>query len=182
MIVRDVDVLQDVFRATSGSSVCISVPTVDEHAWRTLEPGTAHPMQRLRAVRTLVDSGIDAGVLMAPLVPGFSTHPAKIEATVKAVADHGARFVGANVLFLDGGTRDHFMRFLEQEFPAMSAQYEHLYATKYASRDYVERVKNTVGLLKARYGLAARYPRGGEEHDTAPAPVVAREEQAEFRF
>ena len=90
MIVRDIDVLQDVFRVTSGSSVCVSVPTVDEDAWRALEPGTAHPLQRLRAVRTLVDAGVEAGVLMAPLVPGFSTHPAKMEATVKAVADHGA--------------------------------------------------------------------------------------------
>ena len=125
MIVRDIDVLQDVFRTTSGSSVCVSVPTVDEDAWRTLEPGTAHPMQRLRAVKALVDAGLDAGVLMAPLVPGFSTHPKKIEATIKAVADHGARFVGANVLFLDGGTRDHFMRFLSGEFPAMATHYEH---------------------------------------------------------
>ena len=51
----------------------MSVPTVDEDAWRALEPGTAHPLQRLRAVRELRDAGINAGVLMAPIVPGFST-------------------------------------------------------------------------------------------------------------
>jgi DNA repair photolyase len=181
MIVRDIDVLQDVFKATAGSSVCVSVPTVDEHAWRTLEPGTAHPRQRLRAVRALVDAGIDAGVLMAPLVPGFSTHPSKIEATVKAVADHGARFVGANVLFLDGGTRDHFMRFLAAEFPAMTSQYDHLYASKYASREYVDQVKRTVGMLKARYGLAARRHRGDEESAETSAPVVG-ETQSRFHF
>jgi DNA repair photolyase len=180
MIVRDIDVLQDVFRNTAGSSVCVSVPTVDEHAWRTLEPGTAPPLQRLRAVRAMVDAGIDAGVLMAPLVPGFSTHPAKIEATVKAVADYGARFVGANVLFLDGGTREHFMRFLADEFPALSAQYEHLYASKYAARDYVDRVKKTVGMLKARYGVNMRHRRGEEEHKREVP--VARETQAAFRF
>ena len=94
-------------------------------------------MQRLRAVKALADAGIDVGVLMAPLVPGFSTAPAKIEATIKAIADHGARFVGANVLFLDGGTRDHFMRFLSDEFPALVDQYDRLYASKYAPRDYV---------------------------------------------
>ena len=178
MIVRDIVVLQDVFRATSGSSVCVSVPTVDEDAWRTLEPGTAHPMQRLRAVKALVDAGLDAGVLMAPLVPGFSTHPKKIEATIKAVADHGARFVGANVLFLDGGTRDHFMRFLSSEFPAMATHYEHLYAAKYAAKDYVDQVKNTVGMLKARYGMATRQRRGSAEPE---APPLA-ESQESFRF
>src|SRR5688500_2995362 len=128
MIVRDIDVLQDLSRVTTGSTVYMSVPTVDDDAWRTLEPGTAHPLQRLRALRALVDGGIEAGVLMAPLVPGFSTQPAKIEATVKAIADHGARFVGANLLFLDGGTRDHFMHFLGSEFPALVDQYDRLYA------------------------------------------------------
>src|SRR5215218_9099552 len=34
-------------------TVCMSVPTVNEEAWAALEPGTAHPMQRLRAVQRL---------------------------------------------------------------------------------------------------------------------------------
>jgi len=32
--------------------------------------GHAHPLQRLRAVRELVDAGVEAGVLMAPIVRG----------------------------------------------------------------------------------------------------------------
>ena len=71
MIVRDRDVLLDMSHA-GGCTVHMSIPTVDEEAWRLLEPGTAHPIQRLRAVRELVDAGINAGVLMAPIVPGFS--------------------------------------------------------------------------------------------------------------
>src|SRR6185436_19546070 len=39
MIVRDRDLLLDLTRG-AGCSVYISVPTVDDHAWRTLEPGT----------------------------------------------------------------------------------------------------------------------------------------------
>jgi DNA repair photolyase len=61
MVVRDRDVLADLTRA-AGVTVYMSVPTVDEDAWRILEPGTAHPLQRLRAVRELVDAGINAGV------------------------------------------------------------------------------------------------------------------------
>jgi DNA repair photolyase len=163
MIVRDIDVLQSLSRA-AGATVYMSVPTIDEHAWQTLEPGTAPPLQRLRAMQALAKAGLDAGVLMAPLVPGFSTAPAKIEATIKAIADHGARFVGANVLFLDGGTRDHFMGFLQREFPALIDQYDRLYASKYAPKDYSERVQRTVGLLKARYGLKNR-PRPAEQEN-----------------
>ena len=70
MVVRDRDVLADMSTA-AGATVYMSVPTVDEHAWSALEPGTAHPLQRLRAVRQLRDAGVNVGVLMAPLVPGF---------------------------------------------------------------------------------------------------------------
>ena len=76
----------------------MSVPSVDEDAWAALEPGTAHPLQRLRAVRQLREAGVNAGVLMAPVVPGFTTDPTKLEATVKAIADHGAAFMGLSLL------------------------------------------------------------------------------------
>jgi DNA repair photolyase len=185
MIVRDIDVLQDLAKA-AGATVYLSVPTTDDFAWRTLEPGTASPLQRLRAVRALVDAGIDAGVLMNPLVPGFSTAPAKLEATVKAIADHGARFVGSNPMFLEGGTRDHFMRFLQHEFPALVDQYDQLYAAKYLPRDYRDRVQKTVAMLKMRFGLGNR--KGRQENDNPPeAPTSAcnaerRASQGELRW
>src|SRR5206468_11582616 len=127
--------LRDVARA-AACTICMSVPTVDEEAWQTLEPGTASPMQRLRAVRELTDAGINAGVLMAPIVPGFSSSKSKLERTVKAIADHGARFVGCNVMYLQEGTRAHFLGFLEREFPSLLPRYQRLYAGKYPPRGY----------------------------------------------
>ncbi len=147
MIVRDIDVLQELSKV-AACRVHISVPTVDEDAWEKLEPGVAHPMQRLRAVRELVDAGIDCGVLMAPIVPGFSTQPAKIERTVKAIADSGARSVGAMVMHLEDGTRDHFMGMLQREFPEMVEKYQRLYATKYVPKDYDKTVQEVVSLMR----------------------------------
>jgi len=155
MIVRDADVLQDLSKRTT-CRVHISIPTVDEDAWEKLEPGVAHPAQRLRAVRALVDAGIDCGVLMAPIVPGFSTQPAKMERTIKAIAESGARSVGAMVMHLEGGTRDHFMAMLNREYPEMVEKYEKLYASKYVSKDYDKRVQEVVSLMRARYGIATR--------------------------
>ena len=151
MIVRDRDVLLDLTR-TARCTVYVSVPSVDEDAWRFLEPGTAHPLQRLRAVRELIDAGINAGVLMAPIVPGFSSSRTKLERTVKAIADHGARFVGCNVMYLQEGTRSHFMKFLEREFPAMAPRYQRLYAKKYPPEAYRKEVQGMVRALQQRYG------------------------------
>lgn len=172
MVVRDADLLAELGRS-AGCTVHVSVPTVDEEAWRALEPGTAHPLQRLRAVQTLRRAGVNVGVLMAPIVPGFTTQPARLEATIKAIAAHDAAFVGANVLYLKQGTRDHFMGFLGAEFPELVAGYERLYPGAYAAKPYVSAVKTMVGGLRERYGLAARVREEqepvGEFERTAPA-------------
>ena len=98
--------------ARAGCTVYMSVPTVDEDAWRALEPGTAHPLQRLAGRATAARCrrqrrGADGA-------GGARVHHAAgtLEATIKAIADHGAAFIGANVLYLKGGTKDHFMGFL----------------------------------------------------------------------
>ena len=176
MIVRDRDVLMDVTRA-AGCRVYMSVPTVDEEAWRMLEPGTAHPRQRLRAVRELADAGVNAGVLMAPIVPGFSSSPAKLERTMKSIADHGARFVGCNVMYLQDGTRSHFMKLLEHEFPSMLPRYERLYARKYPPKEYRKEVQGMVRSLQQRYGLT----RGEEPSGASAKPdQVPEPEQVGF--
>src|SRR5687767_14401537 len=155
MIVRDKDVLKDL-AAGPGVSVYISVPTVDEDAWRLLEPGTAPSLKRLRAVRELVDAGVRAGVLMNPIVPGITSKPALMEKTMKAIADHGARFVGCNVMFLEGGTRDHFMRWLAAGQPRLLDGYARLYARKYAPSSYRKEVHKIFNELRAKYGLNRR--------------------------
>ena len=179
LVVRDIDVLAALARA-AACTVSVSVPTVDEDAWRRLEPGTAHPLQRLRAVRALADAGVDAGVLMAPIVPGISSAPAKLEATVRAVADHGARFVGAGLLHLEGGARAHFLEFLARDYPALVAGYDRLYAGKYATPRYTEQVNAVLGTLRSRYGLAGRgmRPRAPE----APAATADRSEWRQERL
>jgi DNA repair photolyase len=155
MIVRDKDILQDLTKGP-GCGVYISVPTVDEEAWQLLEPGTAPPMKRLRAVRELVNAGIRAGVLMNPIVPGITSKPALLDRTMKAIADSGARFVSCNVMFLEGGTREHYMRWLQQEFPHLVEGYASLYTGKYATNAYRREVQTVVGELRKKYGVNGR--------------------------
>ena len=185
MVVRDKDILAEMSRSF-GTTVYMSVPTVDEHAWSTLEPGTAHPLQRLRAVRQLRDAGVDAGVLMAPLVPGFSTEPRQLDATVKAIASHGAAFVGANVMFLKEGTRDHFLGFIRSEFPHLLEGFEKMYRGPYAPKGYTEAVSQMVSTLQQRYDIRPRERRRHRRVEGAnansPETGNAACEQAAFEW
>jgi len=67
MIVRDLDVLTEAARRAKVS-ITFSIPTLDEDVWRKTEPGTSPPRQRLRAVKALVDAGIEDVLLAYPTV------------------------------------------------------------------------------------------------------------------
>jgi DNA repair photolyase len=179
MVVRDIDLLVELGQRT-GCTVCISVPTVNEEAWAALEPGTAHPLQRLRALRQLRLAGINAGVLMSPVVPGFTTQPARLEATIKAIAEHGAAFMSANIMYLKGGTKDHFLHFVGEQFPDRLEGYKRMYPGAYAPKAYVETVRGLIASLRDRYDVARRAseiaPRGVAEELELPAA----EEQTTF--
>jgi DNA repair photolyase len=174
MVVRDADLLAELGRQ-GNCTVCISVPTVNQEAWEALEPGTAPPLQRLRAVRQLRDAGVNAGVLMAPVVPGFTTQPARLEATIKAIADHGAAFLGANVMHLKGGTRDHFMKFLQAEWPDLVDGYQRLYAGAYVPKSYTATVRSLIHALQDKYALSTRRY-GKDAQDESSADDVPEEE------
>jgi DNA repair photolyase len=177
MVVRDADLLDDIGRRC-GCTVYMSVPTIDDDAWRALEPGTAPPLQRLRAVRQLRDAGVNAGVLLAPVVPGFTTQRSKLEATIKAIADHGAAFMGANLMYLKEGTKAHFMGFLAREFPEMVTAYDRLYAGAYASPDYATAVRGMIDTLQHRYDLRGRRQRSEESLPQKPADGDIEEKAA----
>jgi DNA repair photolyase len=180
MVIRDADLLAEI-GGQAGGTVAISVPTVDEEAWAALEPGTAHPLQRLRAVRELRKAGVQAGVLMAPVVPGFTTQRHRLEATIRAIAEHDAAFIGANLLHLKAGTKDHFMGFLRKEFPHLVEGYERLYPGAYAPKGYVSAVTTVIDGLRQRYDVGRRAFRP-EEPVEDPAPGEPAAGQSSFSW
>ena len=171
LVIRDIDVLQ---RAAGRCDVhvTLSIPTLDDRVWRTTEPGTAPPRQRLRAIRALVDSGIRASVAMAPILPGLSDDPAGLEAVVRAARDAGATSVWAKVAHLQPGTKEHFMAALARDWPDQLPHYRSLYAGRgYLSPLDTEPTITRVDQLRELYEIADRrtvvLPR-------EPEPVQAR--------
>jgi DNA repair photolyase len=156
LIVRDVDVLAEAARHASVS-VTFSIPTLDDEVWRKTEPGTAHPRQRLRALRELVDAGVKANVGMAPILPGISDRPEQLEEVVREARAAGACGVWANLLFLRPGTREHFLESLAHEFPDQLARYERLYARRaYLGAEHAKPIRSVVADLTRKHGVRDR--------------------------
>ena len=156
MIVRDIDVLQEA-ASRAEVSVTFSVPTLDPQIWRATEPNTAHPRQRLRALRQLIDSGIKTGVGMAPLLPGLSDKPELMEQVVREARDAGATSIWANLAYLRPGTREHFLDSLARDWPELLPMYERLYAGRaYLPDALVKPVRDRVRDLARQFEIADR--------------------------
>ena len=156
LIVRDVDVLAEA-ASRAEVSVTFSVPTLDEQVWRTTEPGTAPPRQRLRALKTLVDAGIASSVGMAPILPGLSDRPELLADVVRAAREAGATGIWANLLYLRPGTREHFLECLARDWPEQLDGYERLYAGRaYLPAEETKPVRALVSDLRREHDVADR--------------------------
>jgi DNA repair photolyase len=155
LIVRDIDVLTDL-AAVAEVIVCFSVGTVDESIWRRTEPGTAPPLQRLRALARLRAAGLNAGVLMAPLLPGLSAEPHQIARVVAAAADHGAAFVTGHALRLGPLVREHYFGMLAASYPHLVVDLDRLYRQTNAPHPVRAAISAAVDGARRTYGVSGQ--------------------------
>ena len=156
MIVRDIDVLSELARR-ANLHITFSIPTVDDEVWRRTEPGTAHPKQRLRAIEELFAAGIDVGVGLAPILPGLSDRPDRLEDVIKAARAAGATGLWAGMLHLKDGTREHFMSVLGKHWPELVPRYEAAYRDRaYLPLAFGKATIKTVTRLRALHGVSDR--------------------------
>lgn len=126
LAMRDVEIFERMAKALPVS-VNLSVPTLDEEAWRATEPHTPSPAARLDAVAELRRRGIDSGVLIAPLMPGINDDPAQIQPIVDRAREAGATFLGGVALHLRDEVKDVFFAWLQAKRPDLLPRYEKLY-------------------------------------------------------
>jgi DNA repair photolyase len=145
LVLRDLDLLKEIAQVTQVSA-CLSVPTLDEKAWRATEPHTPHPRARLEAVAELNRAGIPTGILIAPLMPGINDAPEQVERIVELAVEAGAVHIGGNTLFLRGAVRTIFFDWLRTHRPDLIPRYEELYRrgayVPDAERKTIERAAN----------------------------------------
>jgi DNA repair photolyase len=140
LLLRDIELMKELVEVTDFVAN-LSIPTLDEKAWRETEPHTPHPRKRIEAVAELAGAGIPTGVLIAPLIPGVNDSPEQVREIAELVQEAGAESVGAIGLHLRGEVREIWFDWLRQHRPDLLPRYEELYARgAYLPREESERL------------------------------------------
>jgi DNA repair photolyase len=174
LILRDLDLLTEAASVTDVG-LNVSAGFVDKELWRALEPGTPSPERRLDACATLTGAGLRCGVLMGPIVPFLSDSPAQLEASVRRIADSGAAHVTPIILHLRPGTREWYLRWLNDHHPELVRRYLRFYGRgAYAPKAYQAEISGQVRELAQRFGIGSTTPAAGRRIgppiDEAPTP------------
>jgi DNA repair photolyase len=156
LVTRDIDLFKKI-SAHNALAIHLTVTTVDAKLARLLEPRAPRPDLRLDAVRQLSAAGITAGVICAPVLPGITDSPARLNGVVRAAKEAGAAYVFANTLFLKPCSAAVFFPFLEQNFPHLVTAYRERYRDNaYVSAEYKRKVLELVNRLCRKHGLPDR--------------------------
>lgn len=144
LLLRDLPLMREINERTEFSAA-LSIPTLDEKAWRATEPHTPNPKARIEAVAELRRAGIRTGVLIAPLMPGVNDAPEQVAEILERVGEAGASYVSGIALHLRGDVKGLFFEWLEQFRPDLVPRYKELYRRgAYAPPDERRRLSKMV--------------------------------------
>ncbi len=133
LIERDIDLLAPLAKHNLVLAL-VSVTTLSGDLKRTLEPRTASPVARLRAIRTLASAGVPVGVMVAPVIPVLTD--SEVEKILAAAAQAGARSAGYVVLRLPHEVKDLFREWLQAHEPLMAQHVMSRMQSLRGGRDY----------------------------------------------
>ena len=153
LMARDIDVFRRIAER-SELTINLSIITVDAPLLRRIEMRSPHPAARLRALEKLAQAGLNAGLLIAPVLPGITDDVPHLEALLKAAKNAGARFAGTSTLRMYTNVRRRFFPVVAQEFPQLLAKYEKAFDKGgHLSPAYISAFKRRITKLRREIGI-----------------------------
>lgn len=162
LVRRDLSLLAALSRR-HDLTVHLSLITTDETVIRRVEARSPMPHARLRALRQLVDAGVNAGLIVAPVLPGITDTPERIRDLLVRAKAAGARFASPVPLRLYPAVREPFLPVLAEHWPGLAARYRAAYRDAVdAPHDYAAALKDRFRRIAATVGIPLAPERNGK--------------------
>ena len=169
LVTRDLDLLAPL-AAEHLVHVYLSITTLDAELARTMEPRTASPPAKLRAIRELSAAGVPVGVMIAPIIPGLNDR--EIPSILEAAREAGAQSAGYVLLRLPLAVRPIFEDWLIGNYPDKAQRVLSLIRSTREGRmndsqwgrrmrgqgEYAEQIGQTFKVFRKKHGLDRPLP------------------------
>ena len=132
LVLRDIDLLKAINKKTKAI-VSITITTIDDDLAKLIEPIVSSSSERFEALKVLNESGIDAGVLLMPILPFINDTEENVRGIVEKAYQSKAKFIYPWFgVTLRDSQREFFYGNLEKKIPGIKQKYEKKFDSKYA--------------------------------------------------
>jgi DNA repair photolyase len=180
LIARDIDLLEKI-AGRNELVLHITITTPDAALARILEPRAPRPDLRFKTVARLRRAGLRAGILCSPLLPGLTDTLEALDAMARLAKQADASFFAAEPLFLKPCSRETYLAFVKQHFPALQPLYRLRFdGREFAAEGYRKRLATLVARVTEKHGLNRRRTDALLTRDAGERKPASVGAQAEF--
>ncbi|GHU13089.1 radical SAM protein [Alphaproteobacteria bacterium] len=155
LLLRDLDLLEELNRV-AGVYVNVSASAIEESIREKIEPFASPTIDRLNMLAELSKRGIDAGVLMMPIIPHLTDSIENLEAIFRISKENGATSIIPAMLHLRGETKRVFYGYIKNLFPDLLPKIAPLYNGAYVDKNYPEIFRQKITSLRKKYNFYNR--------------------------
>jgi len=158
LISHDINLLSQL-RKKHDITVYISLITTDPEIIRLFEARSPLPHVRLKTLQQLTNAGINAGLIVAPVLPGITDTVPRVSALLRATKQHGGLFANPSPLRLYPALHHGFLPIVKQHFPDLYEKYRRAYrGTGAAPKSYTDAIVKRFKSIADEFGIPVRDP------------------------
>ena len=158
LVRRDIDLFLEI-QQRNRLSIYVSLITTDAKIIKLFEARSPMPHVRLNALKRLRDAGLNAGLIVAPILPGITDSVEQIRSLARAVKACGGRFAHPTPLRLYPALHRGFLPVVEKHFPALAPKYRRAYrGAGNAPRSYTDAIVKRFRQVAREYGVPVSDP------------------------
>jgi DNA repair photolyase len=152
-IIRDLTIIKEL----TDPIVTFTVLSLDEKIWKTIEPKTPSPQERLKTMQILANNNITTGISIIPILPYINT--GMLLDLIVAAKQHKASYILHKPLFLQGEQKIYFMRCIKKSLPEVYQKYQKLYyERRYPPTDYIDKISDRINAFCSQNQLPTSIP------------------------
>src|SRR5271163_2392584 len=156
LITRDIDLLEKIAEHNQ-LTLHITITTPNPKLARILEPRAPRPDLRLRTVAKLRKAGLRTGIMCSPLLPGLTDTLEALDTMARRAKAVDASFFVASPLFLKPCSKETYLAFIREHFPALESLYRFRFDGRaFVAEGYRKRIEALVNLVIRKHGLDQR--------------------------